>query len=271
MPSGKAFHLIFDVGNTHVKVGIADKNSIAASYTLPTEYHVTGDLWGMRFADLARHAGFEPENAKAALCSSVVPGLNPALKHACARFFNTELLFLPKDVPVPIDGLGPYGHKLGADRLLGCFAARVLYPEPEYLICIDYGTATTFDCIKGSEYLGGVISPGVYSAADGLSGRAARLPRVSLNLDPEPDGKPHSIMARTTETHLTYGFVYGFSGLTEGIVRRMRLETSDSIKVIATGGFASALAPVTPCIDHVRPNLLLEGGRFLLQYHGISV
>ena len=265
------FHLIFDVGNTHVKVGIADKNSIAASYALPTEYHVTGDLWGVRIMDLVRHAGFKPEHAKAAVCSSVVPGLNAALKHACARFFNIELLFLPDDIAVPIEGLGQRGHELGADRLLGCFAARVLYPDPEYLICIDYGTATTFDCIKGSEYLGGVISPGVFSSADGLSGRAARLPRVNLNLDCEPGGQPASIMARTTQTHLTYGFVYGFAGLTEGIVRRMREETSGSAKVIATGGFATTLAPVTPCIDHVHPNLLLEGGRFLLQYHGISV
>jgi len=271
MPCGENFSLIFDVGNTHIKVGIAARSTIAASYTLPTEYHVTGDLWGIRFAEIVRHAGFAPEKIKTALCSSVVPGLNPALKHACSRFFNTRLLFLPKDITVPIDGLGPYGHKLGADRLLGCFAARALYPEPEYLICIDYGTATTFDCIKGSEYLGGVISPGVFSAADGLSGRAARLPRVSLDLDLGPDGKEHSIMARTTESHLTYGFVYGFSGLTEGIVRRMLQETSNSVKVIATGGFASTRAPVTPCIDHVHPNLLLEGGCFLLQYHGISV
>lgn len=267
MSNNNGFNLIFDVGNTHVKMGIASQNAIAASYTLPTDYHVTGDLWGERIMYFVRHAGFEPERVKAAVCSSVVPGLNPALKQACTRFFNVDLRFLPKDIPVPIEGLGHRGHELGADRLLGCFAARVLYPEPEYLICIDYGTATTFDCIKGSEYLGGVICPGVFSSADGLSGRAARLPRVSLNLECEPG----SIMARTTETHLTYGFIYGFAGLTEGIVRRMRAETSETATVIATGGFATTLAPVTPCIDHVHPNLLLEGGRFLLQYHGISV
>lgn len=271
MPNGKAFHLIFDVGNTHVKVGIADTNSIAASYALPTEYHVTGDLWGVRITDLVRHAGFNPRDIKAAVCSSVVPGLNLALKHACARFFNVELLFVPKDISVPIKVQGPRAHEFGADRLLGCFASRILHPESEYLICIDYGTATTFDCIRGSEYLGGVISPGVFSAAEGLSGRAARLPRVNLNLDQATDNKPDTILARTTETHLTYGFVYGFSGLTEGIVRRMREETSDSAKVIATGGFATTLAPVTPCIDQVYPNLLLDGGRFLLQYHGMSV
>lgn len=267
---GEPFQLIFDIGNTQMKMGIAARGALAATYVLPTERNCTGDLLGARIEQFIRHAGFAPEGARAALCCSVVPVLNPELAHACKRFFGVRLLFVPDDAPVPLKGLGDHAGAFGPDRLLGCYAARVLYPEPEYIICIDYGTATTFDCIRGFTYLGGTICPGVRSAADGLSLRASLLPKISLELE-GGDIRRDTVLGRTTGSQLTYGFVYGFAGLTEGIVRHMREETSEDAFVVTTGGFDRMLAPVTAGVNAVRPDLLLEGGRLLLQKTPVPV
>lgn len=268
MRKAEPFSLVFDVGNTHTKMGIATRDALAATYTLASDRDATGDVWGERLAAFIRHAGFVPENTKSALCSSVVPLVNEPLASACARFLGTKLLFVPADAPVELVCQGASTEKLGADRVLGCYAARTLYPEHEYHICIDFGTATTFDCIRGVEYLGGVICPGVLSAAEGLTSHTSLLPRIRLDA---PDHTNAAILGKTTESQLTYGFVYGFAGLTEGIVRRMRRETSEKAFVVATGGFAGALATETSVIDCVRPDLLLEGGRRLLQKMGIGV
>jgi type III pantothenate kinase len=126
------------------------------------------------------------------------------------------------------------------------------------MIIIDFGTATTFDAIsvKG-EYLGGAISPGIMVAAEALFMKASKLPRVEI-FDP-----PATVIGKGTNGALKSGIIYGYAGLVEGMVSRMKVELGDAVKVIATGGLAALMGSTATCIDAVEPDLTLEGLRII--------
>ena len=200
------YALLFDLGNTNIKIGLADKKGLLQSFSLPSGNTHTADSLGLKLLQLLSYAGMEPKDLEMALACSVVPGLNPVLRLACARFCNLELRLVPEDIPVGLENRYAQPTQVGADRLVGAYAARLLYPEPASLICVDYGTATTFDCVEGNAYLGGLICPGVLSAADALASRTAKLPAVSLETDdlsPQP--------GTSTSTSINHGFLFGFA------------------------------------------------------------
>jgi type III pantothenate kinase len=142
---------------------------------------------------------------------------------------------------------------VGADRIVNALAALRKYGTP--CIVVDFGTATTFDAITvRGEYLGGVICPGVQISADALFQRAARLPRVDVR-------KPPSIIGRTTVASMQAGLFYGYVGLVEGIVQRMKRDLGEGAACIATGGLAEVIAPETALIEAVEPDLTLVGLR----------
>ncbi len=256
--------ILFDVGNTNIKMGLAKAGRLTAVYSLPSDVRTSPDLLGVQLLRFLEHAGlgdaplagapFSNAPSSSALACSVVPGLNALLGEACARYLKTTLTFTPEDVPIPLENRYARPAEVGADRLVGAFAARRLCPEAENLICVDYGTATTFDCVRGDVYLGGVICPGVNSSAQALALRTAKLPLISLEVaDAEPS------FGQDTATSLNHGFVFGFAAMTEGLVARLKKRLGGEAKVIATGGFAADLARVADCFDLVRPDLLMEG------------
>lgn len=252
--------LFFDIGNTNTKIGIDRGEADITSYTLPTSSRGTADDFGLNLLAILRHAGLGPQDVTAAIASSVVPHMGLTAKQACARFLDAELLFAPGDVPIPLENRYSRPHEVGADRLVGAYAARRLFPDTPSIISVDFGTATTFDCVEGNAYLGGLICPGVLSSVSALASGTAKLPSISLEVE---ESRP--VPGRSTSTSLNHGFVFGFAAMTEGLLAKLSEGMAGPVFCIGTGGFARALAKVTTCFNAVYPDLLLEGLRFL--YH----
>jgi type III pantothenate kinase len=253
----KTHLLLLDVGNTNTKVGLAepapDGRRLAGSYSLPTDPASTADSLGLDLVALVRHAGLEPGRIEAVVVSSVAPSQDGKVREAARRFFGCEARFVPKDLPLPLENRYARPQEVGADRLVTAFAARMLVPEGD-LIVIDFGTATTFDVVSGQAYLGGLIGPGVLSSARALATGTAKLPQISLEVE-----GPDIQVGRSTSMSLNQGLVHGFAAMAEGLVARLSRTLDGRPTVLATGGFAPALAKVTDCFDRVEPDLLLNG------------
>jgi type III pantothenate kinase len=154
---------------------------------------------------------------------------------------------LPLNVDVP--------REVGADRVVSCVAAIALYGTP--LIVVDFGTATRFDCVnRRGEFIGGAIAPGINTAAEALVSRAARLFRVELV-------RPKDAIGRHTVTNIQSGMIYGWAGLVDGLVERMRREMEGDVKVVGTGGLVGQMREVVQCLQFVNADLKLEGLRML--------
>lgn len=250
--------LYFDIGNTNTKIGLARGREPMRSYALPSNERHTADELGLTLINIIRHAGIEPGDIKAALASSVVPNLAHLLRQACERFLQVELLLVPEDIPIQLENRYARPHEVGADRLVGAYGARRLFPDAPSIISVDFGTATTFDCVEGNAYLGGLICPGVLSSVSALASATAKLPRISLEVREQ---RPSP--GKSTATSLNHGFVFGFAAMTEGLAARLAADMQGPVTVVGTGGFAAALARVTDCFDAVLPDLLLEGLRLL--------
>ncbi len=250
--------LLFDIGNTSIKVGLAQEQSIKESYTLRTDAGQTADSLGITLYSLLSHAKYEPTDILACVCSSVVPSMTPLVREACTRFIGADFFEVPKHIPVPLKNCYSKPQEVGADRLVCAFAARNLVPECASLIVVDFGTATTFDCISEQSYLGGLIFPGVHTAATALTSNAAKLPRVNLEFaDLEP------IPGRDTVSSIQHGIVFGFCSLVEGLTKRLTTQLPGDVQVLATGGFAMDIAKRTNCFYKVVPDLILDGLRQL--------
>ena len=256
------FTLYFDIGNTSIKVAFARGDHPTAAYVLPTDDRLTSDSLGLSLLEITRREDTDPSRCTACVGSSVVPPVARLVRTACERYFGRLLLLAPEDLPIPLENRYSRPHEVGADRLVGAYAARRLYPEPASLICVDYGTATTFDCVEGNAYLGGLICPGFLSSAQALSSRTAKLPQVDLEVTterPEP--------GRSTAQSLSHGFVFGFAAMTEGLCARLAERLPKPVMIVGTGGFATNMARVARCFDAVRPDLLMEGLRLVYEEH----
>lgn len=255
-----AYVLLFDIGNTTIKVGIAqEQNAIQyQAYSLMTDTGQTPDSLGISLLALLAQAGVEVSDISACVASSVVPAMTPLLRSACARYFHCKLLCILEDIPVPLENAYGNIHEVGADRLVVTYSARRFLPEPESLICIDFGTATVFDCVTGignkAKYMGGLIFPGVHTAASALSSKTARLPMVSLEVDvTEPQ------VGINTTTSINHGIIFGFASVVEGLTARLKKQLPGPLQIIATGGFADDIFRVSKCFDHINQGLLLDG------------
>lgn len=252
--------LLFDIGNTTVKVGLANAGSVVDSYVLRTDTDRTADDLGLTLLSLLRHAGVAPESIAACLAVSVVPGMNPILRECVARYLRRPLAFVPEDRPVPLENRYEKPSEVGADRLVGAWAARMLAPDAPSLIVADFGTAVTFDCVEGGAYLGGLIFPGPQTALAALVRGTARLPRVSLDVDAaEP------VIGRSTAESIRHGLLFGFAAMTEGLIARLSRQLAGETVVLATGGFAASVAGAGATFDAIHPSLPLEGLRRLHQ------
>lgn len=255
--------LLVDIGNTSIKIGMSRGEKILAAYTLPTDFTgQSADSLGLRLQALFDHARLA-EKVRGCMVSSVVPGMDPLLRGACERFLRVTPLFAHQEVAVPLDNHYERPREVGADRLVAAYGARRLYPDATSIICADYGTATTFDCVSGQAYLGGLICPGILSALGALSTRTALLPRIALE-----SSAARPIVGRDTITSLNHGFLFGFASMTEGICARLRENLDGTVITVATGGFAQSVADLVDCIDVVQPDLILESLRLL--YHEVA-
>jgi pantothenate kinase, type III len=250
--------LYFDIGNTNTKIGLRGKGKGFVTYVLPSGEHLTPDAFGLSLVSILRREGYEPAAVGYCLASSVVPEMDQIVSAACARFFPAPLLFSPGDLPVPLENRYARPHEVGADRLVGSYAARVLFPDTPSIISIDFGTATTFDCVEENAYLGGLICPGVFSSVAALASGTAKLPRINLVVE-----KAHPEPGLSTSTSLSHGFVFGFAAMAEGLSARLGATLKGPVAIVGTGGFADPLSRVTNCFSAVQPDLVLHGLRLL--------
>ena len=254
--------LTIDVGNTNTVLGLFKGEEIAAHFRIMTHPPRTSDEYGVLAVALFREAGFDPGSVEGVAISCVVPPLSAVFEAVARERFGREPLMIEPGVKTGMPILYENPHEVGADRIVNGIAAFVRYGGPA--IVIDFGTATTFDTITAKgEYLGGVIAPGLGISADALFERAARLPRVDIK-------RPPRVIGRNTVASMQSGIFFGYAGLVEGIVRRIRAELGEASKVVATGGLALAFEQEFPLVDAFDPHLTLHGLRLVYEKNRVA-
>lgn len=254
--------IVFDVGNTETTIGLFDGDALISHWRVTTDLARTADELGLLIRGLLETGAVPSEAVLGAAIGSVVPSVTAPLARACARYLQVQPLVVDATtvLPIRIDVDEPL--TVGADRLINTLAASRLYGCDT--ICVDLGTATTFDCITAEGvFLGGVIMPGVRTSADTLTRRTAKLPATDLRA-------PTHVIGRRTEDCIRAGVMYGAAESIDGLVRRIKGEwpRPEVPLVVATGGLAPVLKPLCHEIDRVEPYLTLIGLRLAHELTG---
>ncbi len=249
--------LVIDVGNTNIVYGLFDGTALVHQFRVESGRGRTADEYAVVLRELLVMSGVAPTQVDAAIIASVVPSLTEPMAGLVRRAFKRDPIVVGPGVKTGMAILYENPREVGADRIVNAVAA---YEKVKGgVIVVDFGTATTFDCVtpKG-EYLGGVICPGMQISADALFSRAAKLPKVEIALPPKAVG-------RNTVHSMQSGIVYGYVGLVDGLVERLKEELGYPCDVIATGGLAPLIAPLTKSIREVDDILTLVGLRILYE------
>src|SRR5204863_766100 len=231
--------LAIDVGNTNIVLGVFDGATLVQSWRLQTVRERTSDELGLLVDGLFAHGRIERARISGVILGSVVPPLTGTIRHMVQRYFGVTALTVEPGVNTLMPILYEVPSEVGADRIVNAVAAYEKFGQDSGrpLIVVDFGTATTLDAITAAgEYLGGVICPGVQISADALFQRAARLPRVDVR-------KPCEVIGRSTVGAMESGLYYGYVGLVDGLVRRMKQELGEQTICVATGGLADVISP----------------------------
>jgi type III pantothenate kinase len=250
--------LAIDAGNTNVVFAVHDGAEWRGRWRIATDPDRTSDEYAVWLLALMQYAGLRPADVQRCVIGTVVPVALYNLRRLCRDWFGNEPLIARSILDWGFEIKVDQPQEVGADRLLNALAAHHHYQGP--LIVIDLGTATTFDVVdeKGA-YLGGVIAPGINLSVEALHRAAARLPRIGI-------GRPQAAIGRNTVSAMQSGIFWGYVGMIEGIVARIRNEADfPRMKVIATGGLAPLLAEGTTLIERVDPDITLEGLRLLAE------
>ena len=249
--------LMIDIGNTHTVLGIYHKDHLEKHWRLTSHAARTEDeIWSVV------HSFFKFENLKISdikgVCiSSVVPGLTRLYQWMVDKYLSCRTMLISSELDLGMKILYHDPPSVGADRLCNAAAGKEKYGTP--LIIVDFGTATTFDCIdKQGNYLGGIICPGLESAASILHQKAAKLPKIELIFPPK-------VIGRNTEESMQSGIMYGSIEMIDGMIKRIKKELGTDSRVIGTGGLAATIAERSKAIDLVDENLNLEGIYLLYQ------
>src|SRR4030042_771589 len=247
--------LVIDVGNTNTFIGLYDGEELVHDWRIRTVSNHTVDEYGMLILALYKNSSISSNAVENIIISCVVPPMLDILDPVCRKYFNVKPLIVGPGIKTGMPILYDNPREVGADRIVNAVAAYEKYKRES--IIVDFGTATTFDYVsKKGEYMGGCIAPGVMISSEALFERAAKLPRVEFS-------KPKSVITKDTVSAMQAGIIFGYAGLIDGIVERMKAEIKTKPLVIATGGLASVVAPETKCIDKIEEMLTLEGLRII--------
>ncbi len=237
----KRMLLAIDIGNTSITFGVFAGDRLMKRFNIPTGAYSLKKL----------RKNLTPLNIDDAVVCSVVPFMIGILEKDLKSLLKKPPYIIGKNLKVPIKNLYHRPKQVGADRLVNAYGCVKLYGYPA--ICVDFGTAITFDVIsKKAEYLGGIIVPGLELSLETLSKRAALLPKITLK-------EPESLIGRDTVGSMRSGVVYGISALTDGVIKKLKAEIGKRVVVVATGGNSVFIARFCKSINKVDRNLTLKG------------
>jgi type III pantothenate kinase len=249
--------LTVDVGNTNIGFGLFEKERLVYQFRCESARQRTADEYAVLVRQMLALRDVDHKGVDSAIIASVVPTLTDVMSGMIRKAFVREAMVVGPGIRSGMPILYENPREVGADRIVNAVAAYERVRGA--VIVVDFGTATTFDCVstKG-EYLGGVIAPGIQISADALFSRAARLHRVEIALPPK-------VIGRNPVHSMQSGIVYGYAGLVDGVVERIKKELACPCAVLATGGLASLIAPQSATIETIDDSLTLEGLRILYE------
>lgn len=250
--------LVIDVGNTHITLGVFDKEELMGTFRMTTGHSRTSDEYGIFICNMLEYRGISKDSIEDAIISSVVPDVMHSLTSGIIKYFHIRPYFADVDCETGIKVKTANPRAVGADRIVDAAAAYALYGGP--VLVADFGTATTYDLVNGQgEFTAEITAPGLEISAKALWQQAAKLPKFSI-------AKPESILAQDTITSMQAGLVYGYIGQVEYIVKKVKEESGFyNLKVVATGGLGKVLAQETSAIDIYNPKLTLTGLRIIYE------
>lgn len=248
--------LVIDIGNTNTKFGVFDGKMSIDSWRVSSDRTRTADEYGVSLCTLLANSGIDKEKIEGVIISSVIPSLNYTVEHMCKYYLHRTPIMVGPGTKTGLNIKVDNPREVGADRIVNCVAA---YKKYGGCIVIDFGTATTFNILtRKGEFVGGVISPGIKSSMESLVSSTAQLPRIELE-------RPSSVLAKNTTTNMQAGIVFGFAGLVDYLVKKIRAEMNDpDLPVIATGGLGELIAKELDGIK-VDRTLTLDGLRMLYE------
>jgi len=242
--------LVIDVGNTNTVLGLMQGTEVVQTFRISTGDRTTDEL-GVLVLQLIQHRGVTAADIEGAICSSVVPSVLFTLVKAVRRYLDVELLIVGRKLKTGIRIRTDNPREVGADRIVNSVAALERWGGP--VVIVDFGTATTFDCVTASgDYVGGAIAPGFKISEEALFSKTAQLPRVEV-------AKPPRAIGTNTVHAMQSGLFWGYVGLVDSLAERCRTELSPDARVVATGGMSNLLALESRTIDEVDPWLTLRG------------
>jgi type III pantothenate kinase len=249
--------LAIDVGNTNIVYGLFDGERLVHQFRVESARGRTADEYAVQLRALLEMHGVALPAVKAAILACVVPSLTEPMLRLVERLFQREAVVVGPGIRTGMAILIENPREVGADRIADAVAG--FERAKGGVIVVDFGTSTNFDVVtpKG-EYLGGVLAPGLQISADALFARAAKLPRVEI-------AKPPKVVGKNTIHAMQSGIVYGYVGLVDGLVERLMAELGFPAAVIATGGLAPLIAPLSKTIVDVDDHLTLTGLRILYE------
>ena len=249
-----------DIGNSNVKYAIFDSANVKGTFRVTSQRNATSDEYGVIVRDLLREAGIPKEEIKGVIMSSVIPSLNYTMEHMCRDYLGVTPLIVGPGVKTGLNIKADNPKEVGSDIIVDSVSAIKKFGVGKPIIVIDFGTATTFDVISAKgELIGVVISPGIKSALDSLTNSTANLPRIELE-------KPKSVIGKNTVTCMQSGIVFGFAGLVDNIVNKIKEELNcQDVKVIATGGLGKVIYKETKTIEYFDDMLTLNGLRHIYE------
>ena len=247
--------LVVDVGNTQTHFGTFRGEELLEHWRFATVRESTADQLGAALRNLLELRGYSFGELEGSIVSSTVPQLEPEWATMATRYLGHEMLVVGPGTKTGLPIRYDNPREIGADRLVNAVAIRERFGGPA--VCVDFGTATTFDVVsREGDYVGGALMTGIEISLEALSERGARLPKVDL-------APPRSVIGKNTIDAIRSGVVYGYAGAIDAILRRLYAELGERTHVIATGGLAHLVVPYTEEIEEIDDLLTLTGLRLL--------
>lgn len=250
--------LCIDVGNTNIKYAVFDGNELKGSFRVSSRHSRTADEYGATLVNLLQSKDISRKDIDGIIMSSVIPSLNYTISHMCEYFFGVAPKVVGAGIKTGLNVKADNPKEVGADIIANCVGAFTKYGNGKPMIVIDFGTATTFDVLtEKGELIGVVIAPGMKSSLEGLVKNTAQLPMIELEA-------PNTAIPKNTKTAMQAGLIFGFAGLVENIVKKIKEQLNcEDVSVTATGGMGEVIAKEVSCITRIDRMLTLEGLKIL--------